>query len=294
MKLGLTFPEKLTGTLSAVRQEFEQLTAAVQSGWSTEHKADGSHGDITADNLSVPTMTCPEPKTSTAGLTGLGATNDAPAARTAGILITADVLIDFFHKLYVGGNAQIGGNLVGTSGQFTALETTNGGLTMTADAAPGIAFPATQVAGLNNNTLDDYEKGTWTPTLTFATAGDLNVVYSVRIGNYQKIGNWVRCMFVAAVSTWTHTTAAGNLHITGLPYTSKTETNSAHVGALSASGVNFTAGYTMVVTYLISNDTKLLVVESGDNVGNQAQTVTNYPTGVAFGLTGQIEYQAAL
>jgi len=36
----------------------------------------------------------------------------------------------------------------------------------------GIGFPATQVASSDPNTLDDYEEGTWTPTLTNVTVGN--------------------------------------------------------------------------------------------------------------------------
>src|SRR3990167_5810415 len=55
-----------------------------------------------------------------------------------------------------------------------------------------IKFPGTQNASSNVNTLDDYEEGTWTPVLTFATAGDLSVAYSVQVGSYVKIGNLAR------------------------------------------------------------------------------------------------------
>jgi hypothetical protein len=52
------------------------------------------------------------------------------------------------------------------SGQRTKFPTTIG----VGDATPsasgsGISFPATQSASTNANTLDDYEEGTWTPTI---------------------------------------------------------------------------------------------------------------------------------
>lgn len=82
----------------------------------------------------------------------------------------------------------------------------------------GIKFPATQNASSDANTLDDYEEGTWTPVLTFATPGDLNVAYSIREGLYTKIGKFVHISCVIVTSTFTHTTAAGQCKITGLPY----------------------------------------------------------------------------
>jgi len=50
----------------------------------------------------------------------------------------------------------------------------------------GIKFPATQAASANANTLDDYEEGTWTPTLTNMTIGNGAVV-----ATYTKIGRLV-------------------------------------------------------------------------------------------------------
>lgn len=58
-----------------------------------------------------------------------------------------------------------------------------------------IAFPATTVPSADANTLDDYEEGTWTPVLTFATPGDLSVAYSTQAGSYTKIGRQVMVSF---------------------------------------------------------------------------------------------------
>jgi len=47
--------------------------------------------------------------------------------------------------------------------------TANGGVL---ELSGGITFPATAVAASNANTLDDYEEGTWTPTIIgTSTAG---------------------------------------------------------------------------------------------------------------------------
>ena len=179
-----------------------------------------------------------------------------------------------------------GTNVIGTNSGFSFDETT---LTI-----PGqIAFPAAQSSSAGANTLDDYEESTWVPTLTFATPGDLSVVYSLRIGNYQKIGRWVHCIAELATSTWTHTTASGNFQVTGLPFAARTETSGVHVGSLNTSGVNFSAGYTFCCPYLQSAATLLLIVESGDNVGQQALGVAAFPTSSNFGLSISIRYEAA-
>jgi hypothetical protein len=56
----------------------------------------------------------------------------------------------------------------------------------------GIAFPATQVASSDANTLDDYEEGTFTPTVT--SVGGTGIVYVADAsdsGRYTKIGRVV-------------------------------------------------------------------------------------------------------
>ena len=51
----------------------------------------------------------------------------------------------------------------------------------------GITFPATQSASSDANTLDDYEEGTFSPTVIgTSTAGTAS--YGIQIGAYLKIG----------------------------------------------------------------------------------------------------------
>jgi hypothetical protein len=81
-----------------------------------------------------------------------------------------------------------------------------------------IAFPATQVASANANTLDDYEEGTWTPVMTFATPGNLSIsAYGVQAGAYTKIGRSATLSFNISISAgnYTQTTASGSLQTTG-------------------------------------------------------------------------------
>lgn len=82
-----------------------------------------------------------------------------------------------------------------------------------------IAFPAVQVPSANVNTLDDYEEGTWTPSFTFSTPGNLTIAYSTRIGVYTKIGRQVVASVNLITSTFTHTTASGVAQLTGFPFT---------------------------------------------------------------------------
>jgi hypothetical protein len=100
------------------------------------------------------------------------------------------------------------------SGQRTKFPTTIG----VGDATPsasgaGITFPADQTiigASSDANTLDDYEEGTWTPSLG-GTA-----TYNGRDGRYVKIGNRVWVLGTINVSI----IGTGNqTDIGGLPFT---------------------------------------------------------------------------
>lgn len=78
----------------------------------------------------------------------------------------------------------------------------------------GIIFPATQVSSSNANTLDDYEEGTWTPTISGSTSG--TVASGGRYGTYTKVGNLVT-IWVTIVNP-SATTISGNWQI-NLPFT---------------------------------------------------------------------------
>jgi len=65
----------------------------------------------------------------------------------------------------------------------------------------------------SSNLLDDYEEGTWTPTLLGVTG----ITYQDQIGSYTKIGNFVHLSFQLR-ATWT---ASGLSYIGGIPFTSR-------------------------------------------------------------------------
>ena len=75
----------------------------------------------------------------------------------------------------------------------------------------GITFPATQSASSDANTLDDYEEGTWTPTLTsFGGTGLAATGYYTKIG---RIVNWIVSI------TGTSVTSTANTSYFTMPFT---------------------------------------------------------------------------
>ena len=89
-----------------------------------------------------------------------------------------------------------------------------GGATPTTSGA-GITFPATQSASSSANTLDDYEEGTWTPTIV---TGITSPTYTNQSGNYTKVGNVVTFTFRISVSggTANSTILSFSLPFTGI------------------------------------------------------------------------------
>ena len=69
-----------------------------------------------------------------------------------------------------------------------------GGATASASGS-GISFPATQSASSDANTLDDYEEGTWTPSV-----GGTATYQAGRYGRYVKVGKMVTVQYLIAIN----------------------------------------------------------------------------------------------
>lgn len=93
----------------------------------------------------------------------------------------------------------------------------SGALTMDPGYGRFIRFPATQNPSANANTLDDYEYGSYSPTVTAETPGDMALSGAAAYGGYIKIGRCVYYTFFIS-ATITYTTASGALLVT-LPFT---------------------------------------------------------------------------
>lgn len=79
-----------------------------------------------------------------------------------------------------------------------------------------LAFPAAQNASAGANVLDDYEKGTATPTLAGTTAAGAGT-YTIQTLNYNKLGQSV---LYSLSLVWTAHTGTGNMKVAGMPFTS--------------------------------------------------------------------------
>jgi len=131
----------------------------------------------------------------------------------------------------------------------------------TSSSGTGIAFPATQSASSDANTLDDYEEGTFTPVLNRDSSSP-TVTYTDRQGKYTKVGNVVT-VSISVVAASVSPTGSGNTTITGLPFANGSTTytgqgaigyNTAAVNTLSGSWIASTSVYFRSGTRSDGND----------------------------------------
>lgn len=114
---------------------------------------------------------------------------------------------------------------------FTGTSTPQGLVDISGASAGQVKFPATQNASSDANTLDDYEEGTWTPSVG-GTAS-----YTTQTGRYTKIGRLV----VVNGTLQINSIGTGSTYlISGLPFAPGIETaGSVSRWANSAQNVNF-------------------------------------------------------
>ena len=101
------------------------------------------------------------------------------------------------------------------AGGVQAATTISVGNATPSSSGAGITFPATQSASSDANTLDDYEEGTWTPTLT-SQNGSLTSV-TAGTGYYTKVGRQVNIICSPTITNVG--SGSGVLILSGLPFT---------------------------------------------------------------------------
>lgn len=178
-----------------------------------------------------------------------------------------------------GGNVQasstigmvVDGTLVGTFGS-TGLAFLSG---------QGIDFSATSGTG-TSELFDDYEEGTFTPTLTTSGTDFDSVTYdSLRGGRYTKIGNTVHFQLYIATDAVTAGSASGNVVIGNLPFTATTHSSGTADGS-SAVTVGFTSawgGENPIEAFVNNNSTNILIYyRATSDVSSSAVQVSDVGT----------------
>ena len=110
------------------------------------------------------------------------------------------------------------------------------------------------------NKLDDYEEGTWTPSLS----GSSYVSGGVKYGFYTKLGN-----LVTATAVFDNATITGGAatRITGLPFTVSTEGSQTRFPAFSSHAAgSATSGTTIGGGYAEQSTTNLILLQNNSTV----------------------------
>ena len=147
----------------------------------------------------------------TTGIAGVDGSAGTPAVQgtdtNTGVFFGTDTV-----TIATGGTAAV----TVDSGQRTKFPTTIGvGAATPAASGAGITFPATASASSDANTLDDYEEGTWTATMTCGTSGTITM--NDNTGKYTKVGRLVNISGFFSVTSVSSPT--GRLNLNGLPFT---------------------------------------------------------------------------
>jgi hypothetical protein len=124
---------------------------------------------------------------------------------------------------------------ISSGGNLLVGTTTNNASGGVIQVSNGITFPATQSASSDANTLDDYEEGTWEPTLNNGGT----TTYTTRVGTYRKIGSQVTCWFDVQINS----VGSGSGTLTGLPFA-----NNASVAGCGSVGyfANLVSSFVMI------------------------------------------------
>jgi hypothetical protein len=169
----------------------------------------------------------------------------------------------------------------------------SGAISLTTSATfvtPILGVAAATSIDFGGGPLSSYiPKTAFTPTLSFATPGNLSVAYATQIGFYVREGD---CVFykILLTCTPTYTTASGNLQIGGFPFAASSTASSNTYGVAASANVGCTwpAGTTMLFGSVLSNQTFANIFAFGSNVANGTLTTSNVPTAIAhtFVLSG--------
>jgi hypothetical protein len=150
-----------------------------------------------------------------------------------------------------------------------------------------LKFPATPINSADADTLDTYEEGVFTPTLTFG-GNAASVVYNGQIGRYIKIGKLVWIFIRIQLSNKGSST--GSLAYQGLPFTSLNLTN--YQSALSLGYTEELAFNTIPALKLPENGTSIDMWESTSGGAATPITDGDYENATSIRISGCYEANA--
>ena len=166
---------------------------------------------------------------------------------------------------------------------------TNGAERMRILSGGGITFNGDTATA---NALDDYEEGTWRPTVAGATSAG-SYVYGENAGVYTKIGNQVTCSFYI-LQLGANTDGSGALIINNLPFTVASITAGTvldyFTGNVTLENFNVHTSTVNLASHAIAGTTHITFFETKDAALDGTVVTTDRVDGNAD-IIGQITYR---
>ena len=192
------------------------------------------------------------------------------AATSGGLITTADTSGNL--QLQTAGTTALtisSAQAITMAGRTTNPTTISVGNATPSTIGAGISFPATQSTSSDANTLDDYEEGSWTLTITpgsgsFTVAN--NTGYYVKIGRCVYINMWWRRIGESGLG--------GTITLSGFPFPFASDATDTARQRLWLSGYSFSS---------LTNRSVMLVVTDGGGsatTGVISAQATDYSGGV--------------
>jgi hypothetical protein len=200
--------------------------------------------------------------TLTGDVTGSG-TGSFTTAIGSGVVVNADI----------NASAAIAGTKI--SPDFGS----QGVLTTSTVGASSILFNGDTAAA---NALDDYEEGSFTPTIVGVTTEGTGT-YSTQVGRYTKIGN--RVLFVIVLA-WSAHTGTGAMEVAGLPFTTSSASSNNPACAWQSSNLTLPAN-ACLSGFVVNNSTK--VRPYSQLTGGGAQATVALDTAATLYISGHYE-----
>ena len=147
----------------------------------------------------------------------------------------------------------------------------------------GVVFGSTG-GSVTSKTLDDYEEGTWTPTVYGATTAGTATFSGTIDGWYVKVGDLVTVSFSYTLTAHTGT---GKIRIGGLPFNSTTLTNYQAVGTFMTNNYDFSDSSPINSNLYFGRDVDFLrIYITSDNLGWTEQDLDS-----AHAIIGSVTYR---
>lgn len=166
------------------------------------------------------------------------------------------------------GWAKFGGGLQGNGRGYATISNWNGSsvaehVRVSGDGYLRLAGTGIQFNGdtADANSLDDYEEGTFTPTIVYSTTNTPSYYGSGQLGRYTKVGRIVQ---VQIYLNWNENGSVGNISVSGLPFTSINSQPRATASILTFGFVALSSS----MTGIVDNNSTNISLFIDDNSGN--------------------------